>query len=34
MNPLYADAKPHERMELLSEYKLALTTYLEAHLSP
>lgn len=34
MNPLYADAKSHERLELVSEYKLALTAYLEAHLSP
>jgi AcrR family transcriptional regulator len=34
MNWLYADAKPQERPELVSEYKLALTAYLEAHLGP
>lgn len=32
MNALYADARPAERQELLTEYKLALTGYLEAHL--
>jgi AcrR family transcriptional regulator len=32
MSPLYADAKPQERVELVLEYKLALTAYLEAHL--
>lgn len=32
MNPLYADAKPEEQLELISECKLALTAYLEAHL--
>jgi len=32
MNPLYADANSHERLGLVSEYKLAFTAYLETHL--
>jgi AcrR family transcriptional regulator len=33
MTMLYAKADPPERRELMNEYKLALTGYLEAHLS-
>jgi AcrR family transcriptional regulator len=29
MNALYAEAKPQERLEIVEEYKLALTAYLE-----
>ena len=32
MNALYADAKPQERPEIIKEYKLALTAYLEKRL--
>lgn len=32
MNPLYADAKPAERVEIVREFKLLLTTYLSARL--
>ncbi len=32
MNPLYADARPAEREELVREFKLVLTTYLSARL--
>jgi AcrR family transcriptional regulator len=34
MNPLYAEAKPQERLALIAEFKLALTAYLEARLTP
>ncbi len=32
MNPLYADAKPAEREEIVREFKLLLTSYLSARL--
>jgi AcrR family transcriptional regulator len=32
LNPLYADAKPKERQELVHEFKLAVTAYLSARL--
>jgi AcrR family transcriptional regulator len=32
MNPLYAEAKPTEREEIVREFKLLLTTYLSARL--
>jgi AcrR family transcriptional regulator len=32
MNPLYADAKPAERVEVVREFKLLLTSYLSARL--
>jgi AcrR family transcriptional regulator len=32
MNPLYADAKPAEREEIVREFKLLLTTYLSSRL--
>ena len=32
MNPLYADAKPSERIEIVAEFKLVLTTYLTTRL--
>jgi AcrR family transcriptional regulator len=32
MNPLYAEAKPKERQELVQEFKLALTAYLSVRL--
>jgi AcrR family transcriptional regulator len=32
MNPLYADAKPAERVEIVREFKLLLTTYLSSRL--
>ena len=32
MNPLYADAKPAERREIVREFKLLLTSYLTARL--
>jgi AcrR family transcriptional regulator len=32
MNALYAEAKPQERLEIVKEYKLALTVYLEKRL--
>lgn len=32
LNPIYADAKPKERRELLQEFKLAVTAYLRARL--
>jgi len=34
MNPLYADAKPAERVEIVREFKLLLTSYLSARLHP
>jgi len=33
MNALYAEAKPLERLEIVKEYKLALTAYLEKRLT-
>ena len=33
MNALYAEAKPRERLEIVKEYKLALTSYLEKTLA-
>jgi hypothetical protein len=33
MNALYADAKPQERPEIVKEYKVALTAYLEKRLA-
>ena len=33
MNALYAGAKPQERFEIIEEYRLALTTYLEKRLT-
>jgi AcrR family transcriptional regulator len=33
MNALYAEAKPVERLEIVKEYKLALTAYLEKRLT-
>ena len=33
MNALYAEAKPQERREIVEEYKLALTAYLEKRLT-
>jgi len=33
MNALYAEAKPQERHEIVKEYKLALTAYLEKRLT-
>jgi AcrR family transcriptional regulator len=33
LNPLYADAKPKEREELVLEFKFALTAYLESRLT-
>jgi AcrR family transcriptional regulator len=33
MNALYADANSQERQELVKEYKLALTAYLEEHIA-
>ena len=33
MNALYAEAKPQERLEIVEEYKLALTAYLEKRLT-
>jgi AcrR family transcriptional regulator len=33
MNALYAEARPQERPEIVKEYKLALTAYLEKRLS-
>jgi AcrR family transcriptional regulator len=33
MNPLYAEAKPKERKELILEFKLAVAAYLNARLS-
>jgi AcrR family transcriptional regulator len=32
MNPLYADAKPAERLEIVREFKLVLTSYLSSRL--
>jgi hypothetical protein len=32
MKPLYADAKPAERQEIVEEFKLLLTSYLSARL--
>jgi hypothetical protein len=32
MNPLYADAKPAEREEIVREFKLLLTSYLSSRL--
>lgn len=32
MNALYAETKPHERFEIIKEYKLALSAYLEKRL--
>jgi hypothetical protein len=34
MNTLYSEAKPQERTEVVREYKLALTAYLEKRLTP
>jgi AcrR family transcriptional regulator len=33
MNALYAEAKPQERLEIVKEYKIALTAYLEKRLT-
>jgi AcrR family transcriptional regulator len=34
MNTLYTEAKPQDRIEIVREYKLALTAYLEKRLTP
>jgi hypothetical protein len=33
MNALYAGARPQERLEIVKEYELALTAYLEKRLA-
>jgi hypothetical protein len=33
MNALYAEARPQERLEIVKEYKLALTAYLAERLN-
>jgi AcrR family transcriptional regulator len=33
LNPLYADAKPRERRELVAEFKIVVTAYLNARLA-